>query len=170
MEFNSPYLDNALDKAKVKLTVNKVIKLIEKYKLEFDTIVFRGVSGALIAPIIAYRLNKQLAVIRKPSDKSHSSVLLEGYSPGAFIIIDDLIDSGATIKTVLSAVKEHSPSANCVAIVLYRQWGDEKRKHEGIPTYSFLDPEKPLDRNSKPDTLKQSETIQKVEAFSVAVV
>lgn len=49
-------------------------------------------SGALIAPIVALRMNKPIIMVRKSSEKSHSSRIVEGYKAASkYVILDDLI-------------------------------------------------------------------------------
>ena len=120
-EIHSSYLYNPLDIqiVKRKIVPNAVKQLKED---DFDTIVFRGMSGALIAPIVAMRLNKNILMVRKPSDCSHS-----GYSGKAegcveidkYVIIDDFISTGHTVDNIISAVKESNSKAKLEGIFLY---------------------------------------------------
>lgn len=66
--------------------------------LEFDTIVGRGMSGALIVPEIARVLKCGWLIIRKPGDKSHSTKIGEGNLGKRWIFMDDLIESGETFN------------------------------------------------------------------------
>ncbi len=77
----------------------------------FDAIAFAGMSGAIIAPMVAYKLNKPLIVVRKESDtsisgNSHSSRMVEGcIFARTYLIIDDFIDTGNTIKRIIDQIK-----------------------------------------------------------------
>lgn len=66
--------------------------------LEFDTIVGRGMSGALIIPEIARVLKCGWLIIRKSGDKSHSTKVGEGNLGKRWIFMDDLIESGETFN------------------------------------------------------------------------
>jgi orotate phosphoribosyltransferase-like protein len=123
MKIDSSYLRETFDAKKVRIIVRAMTKMVKDSNVEFDTVVFRGMSGALIAPILAYRLKKYVAVCRKESDGSHSghSGKLEGnVDIKNFIIIDDFIDMGTTVEIILKTVKDCSPSSKCVGIFLYR--------------------------------------------------
>ncbi len=108
----------------------------------FDTLVFRGFSGALVGPTVALQLNKAWALVRKPGDTAHSNRRVEGFAQGKYVIIDDFIDTGETIRSILEAVAEsyttpdifngmspealEQPKPECVGVVLYEEhWVDK---------------------------------------------
>jgi orotate phosphoribosyltransferase len=143
IEVSSDYLQPALEHKQVARTVKALVALIKHTNLKFSTIVFRGMSGALIAPIVAYKLHKQLAIVRKQGDGSHSGARLEGHvNFKHYIIIDDFIRSGSTIATILSTVQELNPHAvQCMAIFCYRRYGETNRSwkfNDLIPQYSLI--------------------------------
>lgn len=106
-----------------------LVKRLRNVKHKFDAVAFRGMSGALVAPIIASKLKKHIIMVRKPNDGSHSSYACEGHvSSKAYIIVDDFISGGHTCKTVIDTIqkwqKEHGETlAECYAIALYNQSG-----------------------------------------------
>jgi orotate phosphoribosyltransferase-like protein len=136
-----------LDPKKSHATIDGVIKLIELSKIEFDTIVFRGMSGALMAPIVAHQLEKFVTICRKPSDDSHAGCgRLEGHvGMKKYIIFDDFISSGKTIQSILDTIKDHyefenETEPNCVGIFLYRSERSMpfsgKNNRDDIPVFS----------------------------------
>ena len=64
----------------------------------FDTIACCGTSGLLVVPQISELLKKNMLVVRKRKEKRYSPFQYEGPIPNKYIIIDDLICSGKTIK------------------------------------------------------------------------
>jgi len=133
-------------------TVNCLIKLIKESGVEFDAIVLRGMSGAIIVPAVADRLKKPFIVCRK-DDKHHSSLQVEYQFDGTiarYIIIDDLISSGGTIKTIVEMMRNEanrdkweeegqlSKEIKCVGIFLYNDYCDYKEGFESIPVWTFL--------------------------------
>lgn len=87
---------------------------------EFDTIAFTGMSGALFAPIVAYKLHKEIVAIRKPRDGSHSDYDTEGYLHASkYIIIDDFVSSGRTVKRIIKEMLKFAPAAQLVGIYTY---------------------------------------------------
>ena len=102
--------------------VKKCISKLQKFGLDkFNAIAFRGISGALIAPVIAHSLKKEIIAVRK-SEKRHSSSKVEGVgktTTANYIIIDDLIDSGKTMRDIIDAITKANPRYNLVGIILY---------------------------------------------------
>jgi adenine/guanine phosphoribosyltransferase-like PRPP-binding protein len=139
----SSYLHEVLDVGHRSVIIAEIVNQLTKYGLgKFDTIAFRGMSGALVVPEVAAKINKPMLMIRK-SDGHHSSWSVEGNTNlKSYIIIDDLIASGATVKNILEGVEG---SANyvtdCKAIFLYR---DSRRdpfprcENTKIPVYGFM--------------------------------
>jgi adenine/guanine phosphoribosyltransferase-like PRPP-binding protein len=88
---------------------NKIIKYLtdclKPFVEEFDAVVVSGYSMALIAPIIAHKLKKNIVLVRKKSEQRHSSFDVEGMHNQRCIIIDDLIASGHTFETMIHYVK-----------------------------------------------------------------
>lgn len=89
----------------------------------FDAIAFRGVSGALVAPIVAYLLKKDVLVVRKPrtDETSHSYLTVEGTDAAAprYLIVDDLIATGKTVDAIIDAVYQSRSKAECVGVYCY---------------------------------------------------
>jgi orotate phosphoribosyltransferase-like protein len=101
----------------IKESVPKLRRM--KKELKFDTIVFQGMSGALVAPELANRLNVGTTLVRKEKDNSHSLNKTEGAVPKRFIVVDDFVDSGATVKSAVSSIKKVFPEAEYVGLYLY---------------------------------------------------
>lgn len=100
--------------------VNKVETVLQP--IEFDAIAFTGLSGAVLSSVIAMRMNKLLYCVRKENESRHSGQVVEGPSTGLrYVIIDDLVCSGATLRRITTQVSEHTgDTAKLVAIYLYR--------------------------------------------------
>lgn len=81
----------------------------------FDSLAFRGMSGAIIAAPVAIALGKNLIMVRKPEETTHSDFPVEGnQSSKKYIIIDDFVSSGHTCKAIIEAVHEFAPQAKCL--------------------------------------------------------
>jgi orotate phosphoribosyltransferase-like protein len=125
MIIRSTYLYNCFDPSTLKKLVNKIVKAIKESGIEFDGFVFRGLSGILIGVPVAMKLNKPYAVVRKKTESSHSDYLVEGWTPYKYIIIDDFICSGLTIKNILFEVKKESLKhikPECVGLFLWNKY------------------------------------------------
>jgi len=117
-----------LNPKQARYTVKQVIKMIRTMGLRFDAIACRGVSGLLIAPGVALRLNKTLLKVRKKKEEAHSSFLVEG-DRGAkrYIILDDFIESGDTVKEIAKAIHKVNPTAHCVGYIAYKRLSELPR-------------------------------------------
>ncbi len=110
------WLSHFIDPRKAKVIVEKAVRILRQY--EFEAIAFRGVSGALIAPLIAMEMGKSLIVVRKSSESAHSRCMVEGdCAVKRFVIVDDFIDSGDTVRAILNEVDEFAPDAKCVGML-----------------------------------------------------
>lgn len=88
--------------------------------VEFDTIAFSGISGAIVAPMIALWMNKHLLLVRKKNDDTHSRLMVEGYyGVKKFIVVDDFVSSGTTLRRILEATHQASPVAEFVGVLSY---------------------------------------------------
>lgn len=120
---------------------SEIIKqVVTEFQLDFDTIVFRGMSGALMAPLVAAELKKELLMVRK-EDGSHASFKVEGnIATQRFIVLDDLIASGTTMQEIFAALhregKNHAANgwpfnlreAMCAGIILYHDYAEMREK------------------------------------------
>ncbi len=139
---SSAYLTHALNPVGRKTIVRRIVSAIKKSGVSFNAVACRGVSGLVIAPIIAHYFNKPLVVVRKPGELSQdnchgfeqievsSSKILQYY-----IIIDDLVSSGETIGTIVDDIKTSDQDiikqANCAGVFLYESqvqtWSEIQR-------------------------------------------
>ena len=97
----------------------KAVCDLRKIKDSFDSIVCCGISGLMVAPQIAELLDKHIVVIRKAKEKCYSDFPMEGVTPFRYIIIDDLVCSGSTIKHIKNTIYEDTPKAQCIGVYCY---------------------------------------------------
>jgi hypothetical protein len=115
----SDYLHSVLIPEQLDVMICRAQQELECVK--FDSIAFRGLSGALFAPILAFSLHKPVTAIRKPGEGSHSYTPVEGcVEPGLkYIIVDDFSASGSTIHAIREAIRSVVPDSYCVAAYYY---------------------------------------------------
>jgi len=109
----------------VKATIKTAKKMMEK--CQFDTIVFTGNSGSALAYILSAEMHIPLICLRREGEQSHfvrdredDDFLLEGsLDCKRYIIVDDFIVSGATIRRIAKAMHDGMETAKCVGILLY---------------------------------------------------
>ena len=120
-DIHSSYLHPVLSHSLVTTkNVNKIAKLLKRY--DFDGIAFRGMSGALVAPLLAFVCKKSLLMVRKPKteEMSHADYPVEGdANVKRYIIIDDFMSSGNTCRTIVKQVNVFAPTAICIGVLFY---------------------------------------------------
>jgi len=103
--------------------VNRTAKRISRLKKEikFDAIAFRGASGAALAYPLSAQLRIPIICIRKNASSHGQSVEGPNNDVRRYIIIDDFIDNGKTMRAILQSIDTMSKNkkVECVGIVLY---------------------------------------------------
>jgi len=92
---------------------------LKKVDFWYDAIVCSGTSGMIVVPQIAELLKKNIIIIRKKNDNSYSDFIVEGPHTNQYIIIDDLICSGSTVKYIINNIREESSRSKCMGIYTY---------------------------------------------------
>jgi adenine/guanine phosphoribosyltransferase-like PRPP-binding protein len=118
------YLEYVLDREQRTATVLDIVTSLKR--IDFGTIVVRGLSGLLVGPIVAERMQKELVAIRKPGDGSISDNPAEGNPEGAYVILDDLMATGETVLQILKTMQRLYPQHRCAGCYLYigQNWLD----------------------------------------------
>lgn len=130
----SSYLSSAISGKNLAIALQKSIEMLTEFGLDrFDSIAFRGMSGALLAPALCAALGKDVIIVRK-DDGSHSSHKVEGNSLcDRYIIVDDFISSGQTVNITMDMIKEFlNHDAEPAAILLYMSGYDNGKKHTHV--------------------------------------
>ncbi len=104
-------------KSRNKIIIKAVCDL-RKITNDFDTIACSGISGLMVVPQIAEILDKNILVIRK-DERRYSEFLMEGAAPYRYIIVDDLVCSGRTVRYIKNTIYEDNPRARCVGVYCY---------------------------------------------------
>lgn len=111
-------------------------KLLRSF--DFDTIAFRGMSGALTAPTLAMRLKKQMILVRKDGDDSHTYDRVEGNRASLrYIIVDDFVSTGKTRNTIIDKVRAFAPNAEFIGLLPVSRMHDDLLE-EGRKPYKLL--------------------------------
>ncbi len=146
---HSDYLRKVYDhETLMELADRCITKTVEIMLLHpFEAIAFSGTSGAAMAYILSYRLGIPLICVRKKGDDGHHTRtfggvrgLLEGHIDAAtYLIVDDWISSGATVKRIAETIRQRSPNARCVGILLYQgsDWSNWQELAPGVDVPCF---------------------------------
>jgi adenine/guanine phosphoribosyltransferase-like PRPP-binding protein len=104
-------------KARNKIIIKAVCDL-RKIADSFDSIACCGVSGLMVVPQIAELLNKNIVVVRK-GEQCYSEFRTEGVAPFQYIILDDLICSGSTVRHIKKVIKDEYSRSHCIGVYCY---------------------------------------------------
>lgn len=143
------HLSGMLTQGTADLAITRAIKLIKELvrgvggapPLTFDSIACSGISGILFAPPVARELKKSLIIVRK-REGDHSHTLVEGdRAVKSYIILDDLVSTGATIERIIHRIEEESPDARCLGFLGYSRLlnDDPERRNTAWRPASGLD-------------------------------
>lgn len=118
---------------------NKIIintySYLNKLDIYYDSIACCGTSGLMVVPQIAELLNKNIIVVRKKKD-GYSDFMVEGAATNLYIIIDDLICSGGTVKHIIKNIRRETPRSKCVGVYCYMP---EESSYRNCPEYCKRD-------------------------------
>jgi len=109
---HSPYLSTAItDLPTVVREAQESLRGVE-----FDGFVGMGLSGSMIAPLLAYALGKRFAIVRKKDKAKSHSATPHGIESGLhvgdrWLFCDDFISSGRTRHLVVERIREHHVGA-----------------------------------------------------------
>ena len=130
----SGYHEKNLRPRSLKARVNHIVRNLDKLKkqVKFDAIAFRGMSGAAVAYPVSVLGGYHLISVRK--GRRHHGAKVEGSESRdikRYIILDDFINTGKTVRAIAYAVKKEKgftdTSPECVGIALYEGGCTEKR-------------------------------------------
>jgi hypothetical protein len=117
----SGYLEAVLTPDGLDGAINRTVDALRPLADRFEVVAVRGVSGSLVGPAAAWVLGKHLLVVRKEK-KHHSFSEVEGpCGEYRYVIIDDLVATGDTVRSVVVAVAGSSPLSRCVGVYLYNE-------------------------------------------------
>jgi translation initiation factor IF-1 len=100
--------------------VNDAVEALRPHVGKFDSIAFRGTSGAMIAPAVAAALGKHMTLVRKDDGHHEIGPISGRINMPAYIILDDLVATGNTVKAIQTVLGGRSPASRCVGLYL---WG-----------------------------------------------
>jgi orotate phosphoribosyltransferase-like protein len=111
---------------------------------KYDTIAFTGTSGAAMAYILSNEMGIPLLCVRKNGEPSHFASgahgLLEGnIATKKYMIVDDFICGGNTMKRIQEEISLRVKGAVCVSILLYDFGRSTRKEWGGIPIYTARD-------------------------------
>jgi adenine/guanine phosphoribosyltransferase-like PRPP-binding protein len=125
---HSSYLAPALTHEGLRKRVDVIVRRLRPISGRFDAIAYRGMSGALVAPAVALRLKKDLIFVRK-NESCHTNMKVEGVECKRYVIVDDMVSSGTTVRTIKEKIEESKLGAKMVGLAVYLTTSDEDAKY-----------------------------------------
>ncbi len=113
-----------------------LLEEIEEKELEVDTILGIAINGIPYATFVAEKLGLELAVYRPHDEKSGSfSSNYADINGKKIIIVDDVVGTGDTFRSAITAVKkEKGEPALCIAILNKKKRNDI----DGVPLRALI--------------------------------
>ncbi|SKA18081.1 hypothetical protein SAMN02745126_04021 [Enhydrobacter aerosaccus] len=123
-------------------TAEHIASWIAANKESITHIVCSGVSGQAVAWPVSYKLGLPVCVVRKEGEQSHAGCI-SGYGElQDYVILDDLIATGNTIRYITGKIdatyrsgKQYDTEPRCRAVFLYadRSRGSFDQGRFGVP-------------------------------------
>ena len=129
------HTSRVVDVEKLPLLLKKALPVLRKLRrrLKFNTLAVSGHSGIVLATLLAAKLKMPLLAVRKDGDNECAdSCRVNGtrLKDCRYLIVDDLISSGRTVKRILFRIDEAAKKEN--------EW---RKKRAEAP---YADPEEDL--------------------------
>lgn len=113
--------------------VEKIRQALVAFNLKtpFTHIAVSGVSGIAVGAVVCLVTKKNLIIVRKPIEysddieweegRTHSSLRVEGIpiEPFNYIVLDDLVCSGRTVRRITESIIQENPESKRVGIFTY---------------------------------------------------
>jgi adenine/guanine phosphoribosyltransferase-like PRPP-binding protein len=108
-----------LKPGRLKVYARAAAKILKQIPEKYDTLAFSGISGAIIGPMVASRIGKETLLVRKKSDSDrNSSAVVSGFANcKKYIIIDDFVSTGHTVKYIQREIYKFAPDAECQGVL-----------------------------------------------------
>jgi len=128
------YFRCALNRDMRHVVVNEAVNRLKK--VEFDYLAVRGCSGLIMGGLLSHLLDKEVIIVRKEGEQSHAfspvSVPSNLRENGKYIILDDFVASGNTLKEIVKVVSDRFPAMKLAGLYCYTQ--------NYMPSHEILEP------------------------------
>ena len=138
------YIIECFNRKQQDLAIKRIKNAIIQHNIKFDGFVVTGVSGVAFGSILCRILRKDLVIVRKDNDGSHSSYEVENYKTNKrYIFLDDFVASGATFIRVEEKLKNNFKRLKNSSYYPFDKKFDNESEIIGKMFYSYGDPWKP---------------------------
>ncbi len=108
----------------LKKLVERTAEVLAEYSGEhwFGALAVSGSSGLILAGAVSAVLQVPLIMVRREHEQSHGDKV-QGVTGMDYVIVDDLISSGATATRIINSIQhqneQYGEKAQCVGVYLY---------------------------------------------------
>ena len=127
------YSDVQFNTARLRVKAHEIAAILPEmmYKLGADAVAVTGKSGLSLAFATLMLIDFPLIVVRKRGENSHGNPIegTRSVDVRKYIILDDFVSSGDTVKTMVDSIDEMVDSAmnvmplRCVGVLQYLRYG-----------------------------------------------
>lgn len=138
-KIQTEYLGKVYGKGFLKLVPKVAEKLRAIHSITpFDAIAFTGSSGAALAYPMSFLMKMPLIHVRKGTSHYGFGKIEGTISSKRYVIIDDFIESGNSIRRIVKSITDELERPKPVAIVLYSSTQNHPFVYKGntIPVYT----------------------------------
>lgn len=102
-----------------------------------NTVVGIGLSGTIMLPWVRHLTGREVIAFRKEGQSSHAGLFSESYGVEGYdrhlryVILDDFVEQGSTLRTVRDYMSKYYRWSTCVGVLLYQ--GHYLREGVGLP-------------------------------------
>lgn len=116
----SEHLSSILKPGEIVHTANHIIDRLYEVDEKFNAIAVCGSSGLLLAGHVAVCMRKNIILVRKINEERHSKLEVEGPMDDTYIILDDLICTGKTVRHIVDSIHDFlCPYSECIGAYMY---------------------------------------------------
>lgn len=110
------------------IVVNIVTEEMKSMETDFDTVVGIAINGIPLATLLSEKMGKELAIYRPSPSRERGGAFSSNYASvdgKKTIVIDDVLSSGDTIKSVIEDIKEHNGTPVLAIVLVNKTEHDE---------------------------------------------
>lgn len=134
MRLDAGYSYTLFDHVKLRAAARAAVEVLVKVRCDHGDIhlAVTGKSGIAMAFAINMIAEFPVVVVRKPAEMSHGSTIEGMGILDKYVIIDDFVATGRTIKNIMAAIDGYAAlrdgdKPECLGFVEYTRYGDSQR-------------------------------------------
>ncbi len=111
--------------------MDKIVELLDREKIEYDTIAGIETSGIVHASYLGCMLNKPIIYIRRKTKEHGTQNKIEGIVENKkVLLIDDVSTTGKTLYEAVETIRKHGGEIEYAVVIIDRQEGAREKLSE----------------------------------------